>query len=193
MFAWLRKWFKKPQSERHIFRYWDGSEWLYADPLVVKRKLDEKGGEDWPKLFNIFTLPTSFGCEPLSDNLMKELLNKQENTRKTIIEMVRYAFDVQPFAYSDKSRSIPAEGGGWIIKEKTPTGLTELETINLLHSFVNWIGDTIGSVLPFSMPSKSVVSVPSGEQLPIVKSVESPSVPTESASEESVTKPTPSN
>jgi hypothetical protein len=139
MFAWLRRLMGR---ERRIFRYFDGREYRWADPLVIHRSLARAG--DWFALIGSLKAASQFGA----DRLGPELAAKALNTDAVIEELagiVRTAFEIEP---------VHTAGG-------RPAGLSDFECLELLTAFVGWLKDVEAENLPLSKrPSASPASHP---------------------------------
>ncbi len=92
-----------PPKDRLIFQYWDGQKTIIADPLVLYRKIGEKG----PEIDTEIKLAQSPSKSAVQGHI-------------GAVTKIREIFGVKP-----------VEEGG----------LTEIESINLLESFVSWCHD----------------------------------------------------
>lgn len=83
--------------QRNIFRYYDGSRWRRADPLVVGMKLEEL----CPEYLDLLEL---IGKDPLTapvGPVRTDLITQQKEAAKKIAEVSRTVFNVTPLSDTD--------------------------------------------------------------------------------------------
>lgn len=101
-----------PHTRRDIFRYWDGQQWRYCDPLVVWRQLFEDPTVDAAIDFRLATGVDANG----------QPCDYDPEAQDRVLQLIRRTLDVAP--WSEKSR-----------------GLTVGETFELLWKFFQYVND----------------------------------------------------
>jgi hypothetical protein len=126
MLRWL--WRRVFGDGRRIFRYFDGRQYRWADPLVSNRALEKAG--DW------FTLVGSLRAERQfsADDLGPALATDTDTVIEELAGIVREAFNVKPVGTADGK----------------PEGLTDLECLRLLGDFVAFLKDVEEAWRPLS-------------------------------------------
>lgn len=158
MIRWLKRLFGFGQpwsnAERSIYRYWNGKEWIWADPLEIQRKLTEVGGDDWQEWFTpirmAWSLPSSTGAA------MRKLAAKESAFAvRKLVEMTRKVFDLI------------------YLHPKTGVGLIDSEVLEILYDYMAFIAELVSEVGPLadSLPSTE----PAASSSPIASSPASPS------------------
>ena len=135
MIAWLKRLFTG-RMERKIFRFHDGRQWRYVDPLVVQRDLDSNGGEGWPSLLG--QLDQSFMADlPVSETLTKIAQDASFAAAKQLIDLTRKTFDVEP------------------LSDNGTKGLTDTECLELLGSYMLWMQQAEADARPLQSSPQS--------------------------------------
>lgn len=125
--GFLRRWFR--DRRRLIFRYHDGDAWVYADPLVVLRRL-ETADPDWRE--TVRRLVQLRRVRPgLSEGVRRAWVGEREVLAGRVGAMVRAAFVLKPLA---------ADG----------SGLTEGEANDVLAAFLAFVADLGDRALPLA-------------------------------------------
>lgn len=106
------------RNRRDIFRYWNGVQWLYADPLYLLRDLEDAG--EWQGLIQKAVTALSVDPNKLSPALRAQVADKAGLVGE-LAEVVRDSFQVPPVGVGDD-----------------PRGLTDLECVHLLADFLVW-------------------------------------------------------
>jgi hypothetical protein len=115
---------------RRIFRYWNGTKWIWADPIVLQREIDKAGGDNWTANLDILRAATSFDSSKLGPALLKEQSKAVEEAVAAIVGIVRKSFDAPAIDSSGK-------------------GVTEAECVNMLAQFTNWMSEAEIDARPF--------------------------------------------
>lgn len=150
LIRWLLSFFVK-RNERLIFRFFDGSEYRYIDPLEVFRVLEACKYESILNRLSIFAQGVSIE----SDTLKKQLGDPMTISAE-LADVARKAFGVA---------KVSSQGG-------KVTGLSDLECCDLLTEFIGWSGDLMEEFRPFlkwpiSSPDGSERLEDTGEYVPL--------------------------
>lgn len=135
MFGWL---FGRGRSRQAIFAYHDGTRRRWADPVAAYARLDEKGGEKWPELFE--TTTTAAGdLLPADSPVRADLARRKAEATKQLCDLTRYALGVP--AFDDATGR--------------PVGLTQAAVMELLLAFLDFCRRLAEDARPFgSRPSQ---------------------------------------
>jgi hypothetical protein len=102
------------QGGRFVFRFWDGSQFRLADPLVLTKRLEKDKSINWKDLIR------SILENPLASDGSKDSNDKVSQ----LICLIREAFQIQSLEQTTDGK---------------PTGLTDLGCVQLLGQFMNWV------------------------------------------------------
>lgn len=114
----------RPHVRREIFRYHDGLQTRYADPLRLLGALDERG--DWRAYVQRAVLSVDVDPTKLSPVLAAQVADKPRLVRD-IAAVVQEVFGVTALGTDTKGK---------------PAGLTDLECVGILTDFMNWCAAT---------------------------------------------------
>lgn len=161
LLGFLARWWQSRRqarpSPRKIFGYSDGSgRQRWVDPVATHAAI-EAACPEWGELLDsLGTDPSTVPSGPVRDGLVQQ----RKDARVRLLAATRHAFGVEAFT----------DAGG------RPRGLTEGETITLLHEFLNWMLLAAGDALPFV--SSPGLGVPSPATSPTAPSAASSSAAT---------------
>ena len=142
MFRWL---FGGSDRERLVFRFRDGRRKRWADPLAVEASLIESLGRDWRQALADMAKPVPQG---LVGEQREEAESRSEDLRRRVLTAAHRAFGTEPL--SDRDGRM--------------TGLTEVETFDLLGGFLRFCNDLVRLARPFA--SAQPRASPSGGDSP---------------------------
>lgn len=134
MLARVRSWLRRREQTRRrlIFTFTVAGRRHAVDPIVVFRGLEAHGTENWQSLVQL----VAHLSKPIDPSIVLSPADMANRTKryfeavKTLAEMVRKAFDLQPLA---------ADG----------SGVTEEEATGVLADFLEYTGGLAEEARPF--------------------------------------------
>jgi hypothetical protein len=175
MFGWLRSLLGLSGRDRIVFRYFNGSRVVGADPLRLKAALDAACPQWAAKCEQLGAVErTSRSGLPLSPGIVAEQLRQREALTADLIGGARKAFGLADYS----------EAGG------KASGVTDLEALDVLAEFLGWVADVMEDTRPLASPPPSTESAAQAS-VPVSES-DSPSTPTESSASGKTPSPAPS-
>lgn len=148
MWNWLKRQFRRSKSvalDRGIFSYFDGSRAVYADPLVLQRKLDEHGGDNWTGLLSLLKLAEAVDPAKVGEAIAKQNAKTSKDAAEQLVELVRKVFAVSPFVVQGQDEF---------------SGLTDMECLDLLGQYLLWMHEVAAEARPSSSSSSPSESIP---------------------------------
>lgn len=136
-------------KERGIFRYWNGSAFVVADPFEVQRLLEKHGGRNWMQLMSGLGLGGGIDVSKLSPAVRESMAAVYSNSITKLSDLVRLAFHVGPLRMLD----------GKVV------GLVDSECLTLLADFFSFLTDLETEFRPLLLPPIVEDSEPSAEEL----------------------------
>lgn len=166
MLQWLTKWFRKSNDnydvyqpeERRIYRYFNGSRMVYADPIMLHKALMD------------------IWIELVVDIKVSHSESKDAAKAHTkSVEKIRKVFDILPLF---KGMEVYDE-------EKKQATLTNIECLNLMDHFLTYCGFVKKNSSPLAISSTDLEasSNTSPESLPITNTSDSGSIESEPKTE----------
>lgn len=112
---------QRSKRDRLIFRYHVGRETRFADPMVLARRMEEVGGENWPQLVATVDRLRQPLPPAMAASVSAELLAKRERDfSAALMDLVRIVREVF---------SLP-------VLQSDGTGVTDSECIELLSEYL---------------------------------------------------------
>ncbi len=133
--SWLSRWLWPrsnglySQNERQIFRYFNGTRTIAADPLVLSRELARQC-PDLDKIVLLLKLPESAAGIP--ENLARQALDHRDRALVQLVRVTRSVFRIADF-------------------DQDGAGLTERECLALLASYQEFVTQVQEDALPLAI------------------------------------------
>lgn len=146
LWDFLRSLLRDRGGERVVFRYHDGTARVGADPLRLRAGLDAAFPEWAAAVGQVLEVEAAAGSGlPLGEKIEADLERRREELTGKLIAAVRAAFAVPEFREVRGRRS----------------GLTDLECIDLLCDYLDWVSDLMEETRSFRTTPPSTGSAAS--------------------------------